>query len=316
MRVKKLAVLGLIALPFASLGDDAEQRYEDLVDEIMEVTGALEIGDHVQAVVMGQLIRALKASGSDLPDRAYELIQIEVQMMIEEEREAGTLNELIYPVYAKHLDEKDLEALLAFYATKEGRKIAEATPLMAVDAMTAGEELGAALEPKITQRLQRRLAEEGVELHSAPADDFPSPGSYQATPKDYARVENLGDFFGSWRGVLLPVHDPKGVWRDNPQGLEFEAELGDDIIQVSFTVGTEWVTVTTGDARGYFIDSALIISEVYVESQSFAFSLILQRSSSDRANAWVLYTGGNPYLPDEHIWSSYGALATGIIQRN
>lgn len=147
------------------------------------------------------------------------------------------------------------------------------------------------------------------------ADDFPEPGVYQATPNDYERVRNLGDFFGSWTGTLLPVHDPKGVWRDNTEGFEIEIELGEDVAQVRMKVNSEWATITTQDARASFVDSALVISEVYVSTQSHALSLILQRSSSDNAKAWLLYTGGNPYLPDEHVWSSYGALAVGEVHR-
>jgi hypothetical protein len=110
------------------------------------------------------MIRALKSSGSDLPDRAYELLEIEVQDTINDEIESGSFNQLMYPVYAKYLDEADLEAALRFYATNEGRKIAEAMPLMAVEGMTVGQQWGATLGPKIAQRVEQRLAEEGIDL--------------------------------------------------------------------------------------------------------------------------------------------------------
>ena len=164
MRYKILIFFCLLALPLTSLSDDSEQRYERLVDEVLEVTGALKIGEQMSTMVVSQMIRALKSSGSDLPDRAYELLEIEVQDTINDEIESGSFNQLMYPVYAKYLDEADLEAALRFYATNEGRKIAEAMPLMAVEGMTVGQQWGATLGPKIAQRVEQRLAEEGIDL--------------------------------------------------------------------------------------------------------------------------------------------------------
>lgn len=154
----------LLALPLTSLGDDSEQRYEQLVDEVLEVTGALKIGEQMSTLVISQMINMLRSSGSELPDRALELLEMEVQNTINDEIAAGSFNELMYPVYAKYLDENDLEAALRFYATSEGRKIAEAMPLMAAEGMIAGQQWGAALGPKIAQRVQQRLAEEGFDL--------------------------------------------------------------------------------------------------------------------------------------------------------
>ncbi len=159
-----MVVFFLLALPLVSLGDDSEERYERLVDELLEVTGALKIGEQMGALIVNQMVGALKSSGSNVPDRVYELLESEVLDTINDEIESGSFNELMYPVYAKHLDENDLKAALRFFATKEGRKMAEAMPLMAAEGMAVGQQWGAALGPKIAQRVQQRLAEEGIDL--------------------------------------------------------------------------------------------------------------------------------------------------------
>lgn len=164
LKTQILIVIGLLALPLTTLSEDSEQRYERLVDEILEVTGSLKIGKQMGAMVVGQMIQVLKSSGSDLPDRAYVVLETEVQMTIKEEMESGSFNEMMYPIYAKYLDEDDLQAALSFYATKEGQKFVQAMPLMAAEGMEVGQRWGAALGPKIAQRVQQRLADEGYEL--------------------------------------------------------------------------------------------------------------------------------------------------------
>ena len=164
MRIHVVAGLCLLSLPLMSLGDESGEQYNRLVDEVLEVTGAFKIGEQMSALVVSQMIQALKASGTEVPDRAYELLEGEVQLTIKAEIESGSFNELMYPVYAKYLDEADLEAMLRFYSTKEGRKIAEAMPLMAAEGAAAGQRWGAALGPEIASRAMKRLADEGIEL--------------------------------------------------------------------------------------------------------------------------------------------------------
>jgi len=45
-------------------------------------------------------------------------------------------------VYVKHLEEPEIDALLKFYTSEEGQKIAAAMPDITVDAMKAGQEYG------------------------------------------------------------------------------------------------------------------------------------------------------------------------------
>ena len=164
MRIQLTVAVCLMALPLTGLTDDAQQRYKLLVDEVLEVTGALAIGEQMSNAVVSQMIQAIKSSRTDLPNRAYQLIESEVQNAIKEEVESGSFQELMYPIYAKHLSEDELKALLRFYSTKEGKRVAQTMPLMAAEGMAAGQQWGAALGPKIAQRVQQRLADEGIDV--------------------------------------------------------------------------------------------------------------------------------------------------------
>ena len=164
MKTKIVVLMGLLALPLASLAQDPNENYQRLVDEVLEVTGALKIGEQMSSAVVAQLVQALKSSGSTLPDRAYDILEDEVQSTIREEMESGSFHEMMYPIYARHLNESDLEAALAFFETTEGRKYVQAMPAMAAEGMQVGQAWGASLGPKIAERVQQRLTAEGFDL--------------------------------------------------------------------------------------------------------------------------------------------------------
>ena len=163
MKLRTLAAVCLLAFPATSFAEEPTETYKALVDEILEVTGALKIGEQMADLVIQQMTMAMKAGGTDIPDRTLEVMREVVNETISREMASGSFNEMMYPIYAKYLDEADLRAAIAFYSTKEGRKFAEATPLMAMDGMTVGQQWGARLGPKIARNVERRLREEGIE---------------------------------------------------------------------------------------------------------------------------------------------------------
>ncbi len=146
-------VVFLLVIPLTCLGDEPDPSYKQLVDEVLELTGALKIGEQMSGFVVGEIVKALQSADSDFPARGYELLESEVNLTIKEAMESGSLNELMYPIYAKYLDASDLEAMIRFYSTKEGRKIANILPQMTQEGMIAGQRWGAALGPQIAQRV-------------------------------------------------------------------------------------------------------------------------------------------------------------------
>ena len=165
MRIRIAVVhVFLVLFPAGALAQETDEEYGKLVDEILEVTGALKIGDQLGGLIIEQMFEVLRASDPNLPDKVYELIQEEVKTILSESLASGSLQELMYPIYAKHLTKSDLEAMVAFYRTPEGKRIASATPLMAQEGMLAGQAWGESLGPQIGTRVIQRLSEEGIEL--------------------------------------------------------------------------------------------------------------------------------------------------------
>ena len=164
MKSRFMALIVFFLLPVAGLCEEIDEHYRQLVDEMLEVTGALEIGEQMSGFVVAELTRALKEVDHNLPDRAYEVLESEVRLLIREEMESGSFHELMYPIYRKYLDAEDLQAAIRFYRTEEGKKIVSVLPQLSREGMMAGQSWGASLGPKIAERVRARLAEEGIEL--------------------------------------------------------------------------------------------------------------------------------------------------------
>ncbi|MEL6870398.1 MAG: DUF2059 domain-containing protein [Pseudomonadota bacterium] len=156
-------VLLLLTFTTASAQDNDAEYYE-MVDELLELTGALDIGEQLSALMVTEMTNALKRSSNDLPDKAYDLIAEEVNTAISESFASGEFQTMMYPVYANHLTKDDLVAMLAFYRTPSGKRIAKATPLMAQEGMLVGQKWGQSLGAGIGQRVVERLEAEGYEL--------------------------------------------------------------------------------------------------------------------------------------------------------
>ena len=162
--MKTLLATVLLILAIPTYGQTGDQEYNRLVDEILDLTGALKIGQQLSEAIVQQMTNALKAADSEMPDIVFSLIEEEVNAVIAESIQSRSFQELMYPIYAEHMSQSDLEAMVSFYRTDAGRRIAEVMPIMAQQGMLAGQAWGESLGPQIGTRVLQRLIEEGYEL--------------------------------------------------------------------------------------------------------------------------------------------------------
>lgn len=157
-----LCVCLLVAIPCYS--QESSDEYNRLVDQVLELTGALNIGQELGELIAVQMTEGLQAADPELPDEVYEVIAEEVYATISESMASGSFQELMYPIYAEHLSQVDLEAMIAFYQTDSGKRIANALPIMSTQGMLAGQQWGESIAPRISSRVIQRLEDEGYEL--------------------------------------------------------------------------------------------------------------------------------------------------------
>ena len=136
------------------------------IQQLLELTGALDIGAQFAEVVTRQMTEALKSARQDVPERVFVILDEEVSALLREEMAArGGLSEEMAAVYHKHFDHEEIKGLLQFYRSELGRKTVRVLPEVMRESMAAGRQWAQRLGAELTRRLEQRFKKEGIQLH-------------------------------------------------------------------------------------------------------------------------------------------------------
>jgi hypothetical protein len=73
-------------------------------------------------------------------------------------KQLPALLDTIVPLYAKHFSKSELNALIDFYTSPAGKKLAEKQPLILQESMMAGAAWGERIGREVMQRLLKQKA--------------------------------------------------------------------------------------------------------------------------------------------------------------
>jgi uncharacterized protein len=132
------------------------------IEQLLQTTGALQIGQQLSAAMITQFSSALRASHADIPQKALDVLPEVVNSVIG--ANIATLRETVVQIYDAHLTLEDVKGLNQFYATDLGRKVIKSLPAVLQESIVAGQKWGQALGPEIVQQLQARFRKEGIAL--------------------------------------------------------------------------------------------------------------------------------------------------------
>lgn len=162
MTMARAALLVLVlALPAPGYSDDLSAEKSADIERLLEMTGALAIGQQMSAAVVGQMTQALRHTRPDMPQRVLDVLADEVNAVIGENL-AG-LKDLMIPLYHKHFTRSEIEEMIRFYSTGLGQKVIRVMPMLVSESMQAGQQWGQTLSPLIEQRIKARLKSEGYD---------------------------------------------------------------------------------------------------------------------------------------------------------
>ncbi len=160
---KKLIVMLFLLSTQLTYADQLTDKKKLVIDEILEITGALKAGEMMGVAFADQMISALSKQRKDVSPKVIRIIKDEVGNIMHDEFIAnGFINEISYDIYHKHFSMVELEEMVAFYKTPTGNKMASLLPQITQEAMMAGQQHGQSLAPIIHKRLMARFKKEGV----------------------------------------------------------------------------------------------------------------------------------------------------------
>jgi len=146
--MKRLMLMLFVGIFFISGNVNAQTpEYSKKVKTLLELTGTEE---NFQMVV-DQLVAQMQMSRTDVPAEIWAGLKREMK-----KTSIDDLVKLLAPVYNKHLTEKDLDGIIAFYQTPIGKKYGEKMPAITKDSMMAGQKWGMELGAQLAKSLKAK----------------------------------------------------------------------------------------------------------------------------------------------------------------
>jgi hypothetical protein len=158
--------LFIIFILFTSVQVNAEEltdKKKQVIDELLEITGAAKIGEMMGTAVANNMITALSKQNGNLDPKIVNIIKDETGKIMHDEFIANHwLNETSYKIYHKYLTLNELREMLEFYKSPVGSKVLAVLPQITQEGMLAGQAHGQSLGPVIQKRLKARFELEGI----------------------------------------------------------------------------------------------------------------------------------------------------------
>lgn len=125
-----------------------DDTYSKTLKTMLEISGSQE----TFKLVLNQVTNMFKQQKPDIPESTWDEINKEMSQT--------ALDDLIItlaPIYQKHLTLGDLQGVIDFYKTPDGKKFADKTPIISQESMQAGQQWGM----KLSSMIQEKIALKG-----------------------------------------------------------------------------------------------------------------------------------------------------------
>ena len=161
------ALLVTISAASASADDLTDAKRAD-IEKLIEMTGALAVGEQMSNSFVTQMTQTIKTIRPDLSPELFDILGEEVNSAIKEDLPKFLAT--IIPVYHKFFSHQDIKEIVLFYQTPLGRKTIRVMPLLMQECMFLGQQWGQTLGPEIQKRVIERFKKEGVDLQASRFD--------------------------------------------------------------------------------------------------------------------------------------------------
>lgn len=157
-------ILLLLSIAGDSLAEATTSDKREAIKALLTVTGAEANRQQLTRTFTQQLISVLQANNTRLTPEMADIIEEEVDIMVGQQLEAELLQEKMYAIYDRYFTLEDIEALIAFNQSPIGIKANRVMPVLMRESMLAAQQWSEEIGPELSDRVRKRLAEEGVEI--------------------------------------------------------------------------------------------------------------------------------------------------------
>lgn len=146
----------------AAMAQEVSESVRADILELMEITGSMKLGEQVGNAVSTQIVESMRAQQPDTPQRTLDIVlEVTRKHMNKFMSDPATLDGLI-DIYARHFTQEEIQAVVAFYKTPAGAKLAAETPALTTESMQFTQGRMATIVPAMQQELIQRLQAENL----------------------------------------------------------------------------------------------------------------------------------------------------------
>jgi hypothetical protein len=162
MRITILSTAIAILLLCGSPAQPQDSATRQKIVELVEITQVGPLMDQLIQPIMDQVFDLLRESNPNLPDSVLTIMQEELTSVMRESTPA--FMEQFIPLYERLFEEAEIDAMLVFYKSAEGRSILKKLPELMNAGLLLGQQWGNAMAQELVPRLIRRLRREGYDI--------------------------------------------------------------------------------------------------------------------------------------------------------
>ncbi|MCB0648170.1 MAG: DUF2059 domain-containing protein [Saprospiraceae bacterium] len=144
--MKTIMLWILLVFANTAIWGQTDSEYAKTLKKMFEVSGS----EATYQGVISQMVQMFKNQNSALSGSDFDAMEAEFK-----KTSIYDLAEMLVPVYSKHLTMDDLKAIIQFYESPAGKKLASKTPMITQESMAIGQEWGY----KIGMEIQKKLEE-------------------------------------------------------------------------------------------------------------------------------------------------------------
>jgi len=142
LNIRSLICVAVLLVAAIGAKAQADSFDADIV-KMQQLNGATE-------AMFSQIVMQFKSIKPGVTDEQWAAVKKDVFDV-----EVVELNNQLIPVYKKHFTQDEVQAIIAFYETPAGKKLAEKSPMIAVDSMQSSQAWGMGLFGKIQAYLAK-----------------------------------------------------------------------------------------------------------------------------------------------------------------
>lgn len=132
------------------------------IEQLMEMTHALELGKQMSSIIVAQMTHVIKATNPRIPQELLDVLPAIVDDVVAENM--PSLKERSIALYDKYFSDDEVTQMIQFYSTDLGKKTIRVMPSLMRESMMNGQQWGQSLTPEVMRRVRERFKKAGVDL--------------------------------------------------------------------------------------------------------------------------------------------------------